>query len=175
MAIGAGGLGALAAGLVLLIVLGASGYWFREPLADSLVSAKNGLFGTLGLGIAPLSLLAACAAAVALWRPQWFGHVNLWVAGVLLVAFTIGFMGLFEPYKGALAVFTLDGDVTLGGRVGGSMAGSTPWRSVVQLTRLGRRGGGAGQSVGRPCAGLRGWRSGRRRVHAHRGVRHPPV
>ena len=132
----AGGLGVLVAGLVLLIVLGASGYWFREPLADSLVSAKNGLFGTLGLGIAPLGLLAACAAAVALWRPHWFRHVNLWAAGLLLVALTMGLMGLFEPYKRPLAVFTLDGEVTLGGRVGGSMAGNTPWRSVVQLTAL---------------------------------------
>ena len=132
----AGGLGVLVAGLVLLIVLGASGYWFREPLADSLVYAKNGLFGTLGLGTVPLGLWAASAVAVALWRPQWFGHVNLWAASVLLVAFTIGFMGLFEPYKGALAVFTLDGDVTLGGRVGGAIAGSTPWRSVIQLTAL---------------------------------------
>ena len=132
----AGGLGVLVAGLVLLIVLGASGYWFRAPLADSLVSVKNGLFGTLGLGIAPLGLGAASAVAVALWRPQWFGQVNLWAASVLLVAFTIGFMGLFEPYRGALAVFTLDGEVTLGGRVGGSMAGNTPWRSVVQLTAL---------------------------------------
>jgi S-DNA-T family DNA segregation ATPase FtsK/SpoIIIE len=128
---------AVAVGLVAVVLaLGISGYWFREPISDSLVSAKDGLFKTFGLGVVPVGVWVLCAAAVALWRRHWFSRLNLWAGSVALVAFGLGVMGFFEPYRGALATFTLDGDVTLGGRVGGAIAGTAPWLGVIQLTAI---------------------------------------
>ena len=67
---------------------------------------------------------------------SWFRHPNLWLGSVALLAITLGVMDFFQPYRGALAKFTLDGDVSLGGNIGQAIVGPVAWLGVLRLVGI---------------------------------------
>jgi DNA segregation ATPase FtsK/SpoIIIE-like protein len=118
------------AGMVLLVI---AGYWFRDPIADSYFSARDAVIGILGLGFVPAVLWLAVFTWTLFNRRSWFRHINLWAGSVALVAFSLGVMAFFQPFQGALATFSLYGDVSLGGSVGHAIIGSATWLGALRL------------------------------------------
>ena len=112
-----------AASVILIAAAGGAAYWFRNPIGDFFISIKDAVISTLGLGIAPIALWLAVFAFTLVLRRAWFRRVNFWLSSIALVALIMGIMAFFQPIQGALAFFTLDGDVSLGGNVGKAIIG----------------------------------------------------
>ena len=124
---------AVVAGAVALFAAAAAVYVFRGPILDALAAVRDGIFGTFGLGIFPaLAWLAVFAFALG-WRRGWFRHWRLWLGSVALLAFTLGLLAFFRPAEGALAAFTVGGEVSLGGRAGQAVIGPIVWLGVIRL------------------------------------------
>ena len=110
--------------LVAIVVATAGGaiYWFRDPAMKP-----------LGLGILPVAMWLA----VLLWaldsRRSWFHRHNMWLGSLALVALALGIMAFFQSSSGALAGFTLDGEVALGGKVGEAIIGSGGFLGALRL------------------------------------------
>ena len=119
--------------IAALAVTGGLIYWFHEEIASAYTSAQDGVVATLGLGVVPVALWLVAFLLALAKRRSWFRRVNLWVGSLVLVAFLLGFMGLFQPDDGALATFTQDGDVSLGGNVGEAVAGQNAWQAVLRV------------------------------------------
>ena len=118
---------------LLALVATATAYWFRNPIADAYFSAKDGVIDALGLGIVPAVLWTATLAWAAARRRPWLRYYNLWLGSAALVVLALGTMAFFQPYKGLVSVFTLDGDVSLGGEVGQAILGPTTWLGALRL------------------------------------------
>ena len=113
-----------------------AGWWFREAITEFFTSTWDSLAATFGLGVVPTGLWAAALLFVLVARRSWLRHVNLWVATVALLALTLGALAFFQPYRGALSAFTLDGDVSLGGGVGSAIIGPITWLGILRLVAI---------------------------------------
>ena len=113
------------AGLVV-VAAGVAAYFLREPL-------QEGLMTPFGLGVVPLALWLVALAWAATVRRPWLRRLNLWLSSLALVALSMGIMAFFEADQGALAEFTLDGDVSLGGETGKAIIGSTGLLGALRL------------------------------------------
>jgi DNA segregation ATPase FtsK/SpoIIIE-like protein len=116
-------------------------YWFREAIMDFILSTWSGIwhavFGSVGLGFAPVALwLAVFAFALLFKRSLLFRHLHLWLSSIAAVALVFGVMAFFTPIRGSLAPFTLYGEVPLSGRVGAMILGSTDWIGVPRLAGI---------------------------------------
>ena len=120
-----------------VVAVGVTIYWFREAIADAFWTAQEGIALWLGIGIAPLALWLGALLGVLLLKPSLFRHYRLWIASIPLVALAFGALALFKPMDGALAWFTLNGYVSLGGRVGETIAGGALWQQALRLGALG--------------------------------------
>ena len=114
---------------VLLLAAGAAAYLFREPLQQQIV-ARFGL-GVVLLGVWPIAL-----AWTAIFRRRWLLRINLWVASLGLPALGMGIMAFFNPVTGPMSVFTLDGDTTLGGKIGLGIIGSPGAMGALRLAGI---------------------------------------
>ena len=123
---------AVAVAVALFVVAGVV-YWFRAPILDAITSARDAIVSMLGLGVVPIAAGIAVLAFALVWRRGWFRHYRLWLGSVVLLAASLGAMAFFTPSGGSLAVFTLDGEVSLGGRVGQAIVGPTAWLGVLRL------------------------------------------
>ena len=107
---------------VAVAAAGGAIYWFRDPAMKP-----------LGLGILPVAMWLA----VLLWaldsRRSWFHRHNMWLGSLALVALALGIMAFFQSSSGALAGFTLDGEVALGGNVGEAIIGSGGFLGALRL------------------------------------------
>ncbi len=122
---------------VALVVLVATpfalAYWYRADIAAAYLSARRAVLSVLGLGIAPVAAWGA-AFLVALARQRaWFSRPTLWVGSLALLALTLGMLSFFQPARGTLGAFTLNGQVSLGGRVGEALGGSPAWLGALKL------------------------------------------
>ena len=110
-----------------MAAVGGALYRYRQELSDTFTSAQGGVLTDFGLG----SVVVAIWLAAFLWtlvrRPSWFLPFNLWIGSLIFVAFTLGFLSLFQPSTGVLGEFTREGVVTLGGDVGLAIVGDTVW------------------------------------------------
>ena len=128
--------------LVAVVLVAAAGavYWFRSPLSelysstrDTYTSSQDEILSRLGLGVVPVAFWLAAFSFALARRREWFRYGNLWASSVAVVALSVGIMAFFEPYKGFLAIFTMDGEVTLGGDVGRAIIGSSAWLGFLRL------------------------------------------
>ena len=118
--------GVLAAG-------GGLGYWFREQLTSGYDTTEEAVVSTLGLGVVPAAAwLVALLLALAI-RWSWLRRVNLWIGSLVYGVFILGVMSFFQPNDGALAPFTLNGDVSLGGKFGTAIAGPIVWQGALRV------------------------------------------
>ncbi len=111
-------------------------YWFREPIGDRLASVRADVFEVVGLGLVPIGLWTAALIITLLAQRSWLKRYNWWVGSAAIVGGLVGFMGLFEVRDGALATFTLDGQVPLGGEAGSAIAGPTTLLGVLRALSL---------------------------------------
>ena len=118
----------------LVAVFGvAVAYVVLEPVRDFFSSVRVEILTAIGLGVAPVGVWLAVFIGVLWARRSWFGYPNLWLGSVAFVALAIGTMGFFEPNEGALGWFTLEGDVSLGGKIGTAIIGSSSFTGVLRL------------------------------------------
>jgi hypothetical protein len=122
-----GGLAGLLAGA------SGAGFWFRSEIAEAVTRAQDAVLATLGLGVAPTLILLAVSSWILLKRRSWLRRVNLWAGSLVFLAFVLGVLAFFQPYDGALATFARDGEGSLGGTVGDSIAGPTGAQGVLRL------------------------------------------
>ena len=123
---------AVAVAVALFVVAGVV-YWFRAPILDAITSARDAIVSTLGLGVVPTVAWLGVFAFALGWRREWFRHYRLWLGSVAFLAATLGALAFFTPSGGSLAAFTLGGEVSLGGRVGQAVVGSTVWLGALRL------------------------------------------
>ena len=121
----------IAVGVLLLLAL--IGYWQRDAIAGAFTAAKNGLVGTLGLGLLPTVGWLATFGLAAWKRRELFAYYKAWLASVGLLAFLLGLMGFFYPTEGFLGAFALGGKVSLGGRAGEAIVGHNVWLGPFRL------------------------------------------
>ncbi len=123
---------AVAVAVALSVIVGVI-YWFRAPILDAITSARDAIVSTLGLGVVPVAAGIIVLAFALGWRRGWFRHYRLWLGSVVLLAAALGAMAFFSPAGGALAAFTLGGEVSLGGGVGQAIIGPTAWLGALRL------------------------------------------
>ena len=125
--------GRIALGAIVAAAAGGASYVYRDPLTDFYSSARDEVITNLGLGVAPIALWLGVFLWALVARRPWFRRGNLWLASSALVIMSMGIMGFFSPAQGALAAFTLDGDVSLGGNVGEAIVGPVAWLGAFRL------------------------------------------
>ena len=111
-------------------------YLSRQAIIDTYRSVHEMVLGRLGLGLVPLALWAAFFLWTIVKRRSLFGRPRLWLASVGVIALGLGVMSYFQPVDGTWAWFTLDGEVTLAGRLGEAIVGSVAWLGVVRLAGI---------------------------------------
>ncbi len=122
--------------LIVVSAAGGLGFWFREQVTESYTAAQERVMTTLSLGLVPVLLWVAVFAFALSARRSWFRRANLWFASLILLAFTLGGMAFFEVPSGAFAWATLNGDVTLGGKVGEAVAGPLGLAAGLRVAAL---------------------------------------
>ena len=108
--------------VVLLVVVGTAVYLLHSSIISS-----------LGMGILPVGLWLVILLWSLVERRSWFRHANLWLGSLPLIALILGILAFFQPYDGPLAGFTLDGEVSLGGKAGDAIIGPVGWLGVLRL------------------------------------------
>ena len=111
-------------------------YLSRQVIIDAYRSVHEMVLGRLGLGLVPLALWAAFFLWAMVKRRSLFGRPRLWLASIGIVALVLGVMSYFQPIDGKWAWFTLDGEVSLAGRLGKAIVGSVAWLGVVRLAGI---------------------------------------
>ena len=112
------------ASLAVVAAVAGSAYWYREAIQAAYTSIQTTTLATFSLGIVPAGLWGAGFLYALIARRRWLMRVNIWLGGAAFVAAVAGAMSFFQPIDGALAFFTNDGRVSLGGRVGETVSGS---------------------------------------------------
>ena len=112
------------------------GYWYREEITSAFTSAQETPLSTLGVGVTLVPIWLAVFLLAAAKRRSWFRRVNLWAGSLVYGVFVLGILSFFQPDEGALAAFTLDGEVSLGGQVGHAIAGSIGWLGALRVAAL---------------------------------------
>jgi DNA segregation ATPase FtsK/SpoIIIE-like protein len=120
--------------VVLVAVVATAVYLSWTPIEDSVVSGRDRVLTTVGLGVVPIALWVVVLVGVAVTKRQWIiSKPNLWLSSLGLVALTLGVFSYFEPFDGAFAWFSLYGQNTLGGQVGDAIIGSQSWLGTLRL------------------------------------------
>ena len=114
----------LASAAIVIGVAGGLVFWFRGPIADAYTASQDRVLTTLGLGAIPVALWLAVFVLTLAARPSWLVRANLWLGSLLLLAFALGVLALFDARTGSLGWWTLGGEVPLGGKVGEAIAGA---------------------------------------------------
>ena len=126
--------------LVAVLAALAAVYVYWESITEAYFSAKDAVISTLGLGLLPVAIWLVAFLWASFARPSLLRRAKLWLGPVALVTLTLGIMAFFQPYQGALAMFSLDGDVSLGGNVGHAIIGPVAWLGVLRLIGIGAVG-----------------------------------
>ena len=111
-------------------------YLSRNAIIDAYRSVHEMVLGRLGLSLVPLALWAAFFLWAIVKRRSLFARPRLWLASIGIVALGLGVMSYFQPVDGKWAWFTLDGEVSLAGRLGEAIIGSVGWLGVVRLAGI---------------------------------------
>ncbi len=119
----------LVAGLVLLLAAAGGGYVYR----DALFEARDAAVRQLGLGAALAVIWLGVFLFALAKRRRWLLRYRLWLGSVAALSLVVGILDYFTPGDGALAFFTLDGEVSLGGVVGDTIVGGTIWLGILRL------------------------------------------
>ena len=122
--------------VIPVVALGVAIYWFKDEIAHAVRSTAEGVTLWLGIGIVPLAVWLGALTAVLAFNRSLFRHWRLWLASIPMVALAFGVLSLFKPFDGALAWFTLNGYVSLGGRVGETIAGASLLQRALSLGGL---------------------------------------
>lgn len=126
--------------LVLLSAAAIAAYWFRQPIADFFTSiwdtACNAIIGTLGLGLVPVLMWVGLLVWAVATRRIAVRQYRAWLLSITLLIVVIGTLAFFQPIRGWAAFFTLAGNVSLGGKVGETIIGSSSWLGALRLVGI---------------------------------------
>ena len=111
-------------------------YWYRLEIGSAYTSTREATLTTVGLGVAPVALWLAAFLWTLATRPSWFKRANLWIGSLLFLALTLGALSFFRADQGPMASFTLDDEVSLGGRVGEAVVGPADSNAALRGLRV---------------------------------------
>ncbi len=111
-------------------------YWFRSSIIQAYYTSLDVIFATLGLGIVPISLFGLVFGCTLIKRPKLLAKFNIWLGSVGIVIFSLGVFAYFQPNQGILSLFTLNGEVSLGGDLGEVIKGRGGFSSLWRLPGL---------------------------------------
>ncbi len=129
--------------ILVIVVLAAAGaiaatvMVFDETILNWLMTVRNGIFGTVGLGLVPMVAWAASVILAATFRRRWLMHYNVWLTTAVLTIALTGAFSFFRPFDGILAQFSVYGMFTLGGSVGDAIIGSPTRMGALRLIGIG--------------------------------------
>ena len=123
--------------LVLIGAIAGLAYWYRADVGDAYFSARTEVIGALGLSIVPLALWSVAFVLAAVCRRSWLRRANIWAGLLLSTGAVAGFLSFYEPFTGSAAFFTLDGEVSLGGRFGEAVSGSATAVGALRVAAVG--------------------------------------
>jgi DNA segregation ATPase FtsK/SpoIIIE-like protein len=112
------------AGAAVLVGASATVYWYREQITSRYTGTEETLLTALSAGVVLVAVWLAAFIFTLAMRRSWFLRANLWFASLILLAFGLGVLAQWDPPRGSLSWFTLDGAVVLGGDIGTAIAGS---------------------------------------------------
>ena len=112
------------AAVVVLVAAFASVYWYQNQISSRYTSTEESLLTALSAGIVLVGIWLAAFIFTLAVRRSWFLRANLWFASLILLAFGLGLLAQWDPPRGSMSWFTLDGDVVMGGGIGTAIAGS---------------------------------------------------
>jgi Cdc6-like AAA superfamily ATPase len=122
--------------LALLAALIGAAFWYGESLSATYFSVKDSIVSRLGLGVVLVAVWFGILGWALVARRPWFLHYQLWAGSLFLMAFLLGVLSFFEPFEGALAAFTLEGEVSLGGTIGYAITGDVIWFAAFKLLTI---------------------------------------
>ena len=111
-------------------------YLSRQTIIDAYRSVHEMVLGRLGLGLVPLALWTALFLWAVVKQRSLFGRPRVWLASIGVIVLGLGVMSYFQPVDGRWAWFTLDGEVSLAGRLGDAIVGSVAWLGAVRLAGI---------------------------------------
>ena len=115
---------ARAATAAVLVAASSTVYWYRDQISSRYTSTEETLLTALSAGIILVAVWLAAFVFTLAMRRAWFLRANLWFASLILLAFGLGLLAQWDPPRGSLSWFTIDGDVVMGGDIGTAIAGS---------------------------------------------------
>ena len=124
--------------LLVVALAGATvaGYMLRQTILEGFQNMREGIFATVGLGIAPMSLWVGAFVLALVFSRSWLRSFNLWLAAAALALAVTGVLAFFRPLDGALGWFSGYGYSTLGGSVGDAIVGSPNWLGGLRVFGL---------------------------------------
>ena len=122
--------------LAVIAALVGAAFWYAESISATYFSVKDASMTMLGLGVVPMALWLGVFGWTLVARRSWFLHYQLWVGSIFFMAFILGVLSFFQPFDGALAAFTLEGEVSLGGTIGYAITGDTVWLALLKLLAI---------------------------------------
>lgn len=111
-------------------------HWYRFEIETAYTSLLDRLIGVLGLSIVPLALWSAAFVLAVMWYRGWLRRINVWAGLLMLISAAAGFFSFHEPATGLMAIFTLNGEVSLGGSFGETVSGSTTITGALRVAGI---------------------------------------
>ena len=127
--------------MTLRSVISSKLFWACALVAAVGVGAAGWLYGghvveALGLGVVPLALWVAAAAALGVSGRGWLRPWNVWLGSIAYLAAMFAVLGYFRPGEGPLTAFTSGVDASLGGTVGDFIRGDSAWLGGLRVLAL---------------------------------------
>ena len=112
------------AAAAVLVAASAAVYWYRDQISSRYTSTEETLLTAVSAGIILVAVWLAVFIFTIARQRAWFLRANLWFASLILLAFGLGLLAQWDPPRGSMSWFTLDGGVVMGGDIGTAIAGS---------------------------------------------------
>lgn len=120
----------------LLVLIGTFGgliYWYRFAIEAVYVSLLEKVIATVGVSVIPIALWSIALVFAAIRHRGWLRRVNVWAGLLLLIVAAAGIFSFYEPTTGIVAIFALNGEVSLGGSFGEKVSGSTTGLGMLRV------------------------------------------
>ncbi len=126
----------LAAVIFVVLSVAAAGYWYRQTLLEAYSALEQSALTALSLGLAAVAVWVVAFTAIAFAPVTPLRRTVLWVSSVSALAGVLGLLSFYDVYFGSLSWVTLGGEVSLGGRVGETIAGPPGAIAVARVAAL---------------------------------------
>ena len=126
----------LAAVIFVVMAVSAAGYWYRQKLLETYSAMEQSALTALSLGLAAVAVWIVAFTAIAFAPVTPLRRTVLWASSVSMLAGVLGLLSFYDVYFGSLSWLTLGGEVSLGGKVGETIAGPPGAIAVARVAAL---------------------------------------